>query len=186
MNNQRSKKWEYSLWGIIAVICCCVPLLAFASYKDGRNYDHFMGGMVILVIFFCGAIIIPVISVFAFVVRRSIKKKIYLYLILAIALVFAGSFCSYHIGEYLWRNELGENERTVENIVTSLETYKTEHRAYPDSLDQIGKGGLLLPRGDYKEELKYKKHEGHFSLSIHYGWYDRVYDSKTGEWYWIE
>ena len=187
MNGQRSKKWEYSLWAIFAVICCCAPLLAFVWYNEGRNYDFWGTPFAIFTFMFYATIIITAISIFALVVRKSIKnKKIYAYLFLAIALALTASSCTYLVGKHIWRNELGENKKIAQNIVTLLEAYKTEHGAYPDSLDQIGKGGLLLPRGDYKEELEYKKHEGHFGLSFHYGWYDRVYRSKTGEWWWVD
>lgn len=136
---------------------------------------------------FCAAIMITAISIFAFVVRKSIKnKKIYAYLFLAIALALTASSCAYLVGKHIWRNEIGENKKIAQNIVILLEAYKTEHGAYPDSLGQIGKGGLLLPRGDLKEELEYKKYEGCFSLSIDYGWYDWVYDSKTGQWGLVE
>ena len=187
MNNQRTSKWEYSLWAIIVVICCIAPLLAYASYDEGRHYDHFMGGVVVFMILFYGAATIAVIAVFAFAVRRSIKnRKIYVYLTLAIALTLGASFGAYRVGKYAWRNELAENERIAQNVVTLLDAYKTEHGAYPDSLDQLGKGGVVMQRGTFKEELQYEKSNGHFSLSISCGWYERVYDSKADKWGWID
>ncbi len=132
-----------------------------------------------------GAIIIFAISAFAFAVRRSIRnKKLYAYMASAIALALVASFYAYRVGEDVWRNELGANEKIAQAVVAILEAYKTEYGAYPDYLDQIGKGGIVMQRGRFKEELQYKKSNSHFSLSISYGWYYRVYESQTGQWGW--
>ena len=179
------KKWEYSLWVIIVVICCSIPWLVREAYDSGRHYDEWDFTAMLFIV--GSVIIIPTISLFAFAVRKSIKnKKLYAYIASAIALALTASFCAYPVGKHVWTNELGENEKIAQNIATLLEAYKTEHGAYPDSLAQIGKGGIVMQRGKCKEELQYEKSNGHFSLSIPYGWYDHIYESHTGQWGWYD
>ena len=183
MDRLGDKKWEYGLWAMIGLICMSTPWLACRTYDSGRHYDQ--RDFTRLTLTLGGMVAIPLVLILAFAIRKSIGNKwMYAYLLLAIAMAIAASCFAYPIGKTAWENEVVQNEQAALEIVELLEKHKTEHGKYPDSLAQIEKGIILLPRGDFQEELRYEKSNGHFELSIHYGWYHHTYYSKTGKWAW--
>ncbi len=166
----------------MAQFCLCLAVL---TYDSGRHYDEwdFTSYIVAVVL----VVVITPISLFAFFTRKEIEnKKILAYLFLSIVLAITAPIGSYYAGRYLWGREVVRNEKTVLGVAKLLDEYKTEHGQYPDSLYQIGKGELILPRGVFKEKLRYDESEDHFTLSIPYGWYSHTYDSKTGQWWWTD